>query len=268
MDAHVSEIYRYPIKSCKGHQLKYATLDRFGITGDRRWMIVDDRGKFVTQRQLAILTTLVPEPYSDGIIITHQKSSIEIKFEHLSERRCATVWQDDITVLDAGDKASKWLSEKVNKSLRLVYMPDDCHRLVDKHYAKKDQTVSFADGFPILLTTQSSLDLLNSRLFSPVSMDRFRPNIVITGCDPHEEDNWKTIRIGAVEFEVVKSCSRCVIPSIDQMTGDKNNEVLERLREYRLGEDKRIYFGQNLLYKHNADSPSKISVGDVVEIIS
>lgn len=268
MQAHVSEIYRYPIKSCRGHRLEYSNLDRFGIVGDRRCMLIDDKGRFVTQRQLAKLTMLVPELHSDRITITHKESAIEINLEGLSEQRLASVWKDTITVLDAGDEISQWLSEELNRSLRLVYMPEVCDRLVDNHYAKNNQTVSFADGFPILLTTQSSLDLLNSRLLSPIPMDRFRPNIVIAGCDPHAEDNWGKIRIGTVEFEVAKPCSRCVIPSIDQITGDKNNEILERLREYRLGRDKQIYFGQNLLYKYDADSVATISVGDVVEVIA
>ena len=257
-------LYRYPIKSCQGHTITEATLDRFGIQQDRRWMLVDKNNRFVTQRQLAIMTQLSPQPTSSGIRIRHKNDSLDVHFDDLVKKSDVKVWGDTVSALEATNKVSQWISEKLGKPLTLVYMPDSTFRNVDAHYASQEETVSFADGFPILLISQASLDLLNSKLSVPIPMDRFRPNIVVDGCDAHEEDKWKKIQIGDIIFDVSKPCSRCIIPSIDQLTGDKNPKILDRLREYRLGSDKQIYFGQNLLYQ----TTGKVSVGDSVTVLA
>jgi uncharacterized protein YcbX len=141
-------------------------------------------------------------------------------------------------------------------------MPDTCRRLVDGLYAREGETVSFADGFPLLLISQASLDDLNSRLDSPVPMNRFRPNLVVSGCDSFAEDGWRRLRIGDVEFDVVKPCSRCVIPSIDQATAQRDGQINRVLASYRRVNGQ-VMFGQNLLY-HRA---GKLSVGDPVQVL-
>lgn len=234
-------------------------------------MLIDRNNKFVSQRQLPMLTKIEAIYRSREITLKFEESSITVDPASLKVMRAATVWNDTIEVLDAGDSTSEWLNHTLGltnkKQVRLVYMPDSCQRKVDKQYAKHNQTVSFADGFPLLLISQASLDLLNSKLTIPVPMNRFRPNIVIDGCEPHAEDTWNKIKIGDTEFEVSKPCSRCVVPSIDQLTGDKDNEILERLREYRLGEDRQIYFGQNLIYKLTNNEKPIISIGDKIDLI-
>ena len=147
-------------------------------------------------------------------------------------------------------------------------MPEDCQRLVDGAYAKSAETVSFADGFPLLLLSQASLDLLNSKLGSPVPINRFRPNLVVDGCKAHAEDDWRQIRIGGMEFDVAKACARCVVPSIDQASGEKDSEILRALAAYRRFEDpgdgaRQVYFGQNLLYR----GAGELAVGDEVTIL-
>jgi len=123
--------------------------------------------------------------------------------------------------------------------------------------------VSFADGFPLLLISQASLDDLNARLSSPVPMNRFRPNLVVSGCEAFAEDSWRRIRVGEIEFDVAKPCSRCVMPSIDQASGRKDSEILRVLAGYRRGEDRQTYFGQNLLYRGSGE----IALGAIVEVL-
>jgi uncharacterized protein YcbX len=141
-------------------------------------------------------------------------------------------------------------------------MPDDAVRLVDGLYARDGETVSFADGFPILLISSASLDDLNSRLPSPVPMNRFRPNLVVSDCAPFAEDNWKRIRIGEMTFEVVKPCSRCAVPSIVQETAERDPHINRVLAGYRRFDGK-IYFGQNLLYPQGGE----LRIGDKVEVL-
>lgn len=142
-------------------------------------------------------------------------------------------------------------------------MGEECQRRVDTEYAHRGETVSFADGFPLLLVSAASLETLNSRLTQPVALDRFRPNLVVAGCGAHAEDEWRRIRIGSVEFDLAKPCSRCAVPSLDQMTGEKHPEILRALASYRHGADRQVYFGQNLVYA----SGGEIAVGDAVEVL-
>jgi uncharacterized protein YcbX len=145
---------------------------------------------------------------------------------------------------------------------RLVYMPDSCQRLVDGHFARDGETVSFADGFPLLLISQASLDDLNRKLDNPVPMNRFRPNLVVNGCDPFAEDGWRRIRIGDVEFDVAKPCSRCVIPSIDQATAQRDGQINRVLAGFRRFNGQ-VLFGQNLLYQR----AGTLTLGDSVEVL-
>jgi len=154
------------------------------------------------------------------------------------------------------------LSAQLGQPCRLVYMPDTCRRLVDGLYAREGETVSFADGFPLLLISQASLDDLNSRLDNPVPMNRFRPNLVVSGCDSFAEDGWRRIRIGDVEFDVAKPCSRCLIPSIDQATAHRDGQINRMLASYRRVNGQ-VMFGQNLLYQR----AGTLSLGDSVEVL-
>ena len=174
-----------------------------------------------------------------------------------------TVWDDRCKVLDAGDEAADWFSRFLAIDCRLMYFPDDEVRAVDPRYARPGDRTAFSDGFPLLLIAQASLDDLNSRLEAPISMARFRPNLVVQGCDAFAEDHWKEIRIGDLKFRIVKPCSRCTIPGIDPTTGERGLEPLRTLAAYRKRGTK-IFFGQNVI----ADGQGELRVGMPVEVIA
>lgn len=164
--------------------------------------------------------------------------------------------------LDCGDEAAAWLSRFLEMECRLVFFPEDEIRQVDPTYARSGDRTAFSDGFPVLLISQASLDDLNRRLKTPVAMRRFRPNLVVSGCEPFAEDGWKQIRVGEVTFRVVKPCSRCVIPNIDPDTAEKSAEPTRTLSGFRRRENK-IFFGQNLI----ADGMGKLELGMPVEVL-
>jgi len=259
----LSGITIYPVKSCAGFNLDCVTLDRFGPLGDRRWLVVDERGRFISQRDQAHMALIRVEQLQGGIRLRLGDSSIDsvIPGTDAPELR-VSIWEDSVRAVLADSGSGEWLSTQLGRPCRLVYMPETCQRLVDGLYARAGETVSFADGFPLLLTSQASLDDLNGRLDNPVPMNRFRPNLVVSGCDRFAEDGWHRIRIGDVEFDVAKPCSRCVIPSIDQATAQRDGQINRVLASYRRVNGQ-VMFGQNLLYQR----AGSLSVGDSVEVL-
>ena len=263
-EVRLSGISIYPVKSCGGIALASTRLDAFGPEGDRRWMLVDGAGQFVTQRNLARLALLETALEADQLVLSLEDRRLPVPVPAPeAPRRRVTVWGDTLEALDAGDAAADWLFETLGLPCRLVYMPDDARRQVEPLYARRGETVSFADGFPLLLISQASLDDLNARLDRPVPMNRFRPNLVVTGCEAFDEDRWQRLRIGSLEFDVAKPCSRCVMPSIDQATGQRDPQINRVLARYRRREGQ-VYFGQNLLYPE----AGTVSVGDSVEVLA
>ena len=259
----LSGITIYPVKSCAGINLDRVSLDRFGPVGDRRWLVVDERGRFVSQRDIASMALIHVEQEQGGIRLSLGDSSIQVLIPgpDAPEVR-VSVWEDSVRALLAGSVAGAWLSAQLGRTCRLVYMPENCQRLVDGLYARDGETVSFADGFPLLLISEASLEDLNSRLDNPVPMNRFRPNLVVSGCDSFAEDGWRRIRIGTVEFNVAKPCSRCAIPSIDQATAKRDGQINRVLASYRRVNGQ-VMFGQNLLYQR----AGTLSLGDSVEVL-
>jgi uncharacterized protein YcbX len=253
----------YPLKSGRGVDVDAMELDRFGPRGDRRWMLVNESGRFVSQREMGAMTGLSAEPLADGLRLAMGEQSIEVAIPAGDKPLLVDIWDDQVPARDAGPAVAGWLEQVFERPLRLVYMGEDCHRLVDERYARDGETVSFADGFPLLLVSASALEELNSRLTQPVGLDRFRPNLVVEGCKAHAEDGWRRIRIGDVEFEVAKPCARCAVPALDQRTGEKHPELLRALAGYRRREDRQVYFGQNLLYRGGGS----LRVGDQVEVL-
>lgn len=264
MELTLSDIYCYPVKSLGEWSLNRTEVDRFGIRHDRRWMVVDEAGRFLTQRQLPHMVHIRVSRQGDGWQLLAGQRQIHFSAPEASPGTTCevTVWRDTVAAVPVADAVSDWLSEQLNRHCRLVYMPPSTRRLVDTGYARQQETVSFADGFPVLLTTEASLQDFNRHLEQPVEMLRFRPNLVVQGGSPWQEDNWKTIRIGELEFDVVKPCSRCAIPTINRQTAEKEPAVFKALRQhrYRNGE---VYFGQNLIPRRQGE----LSVGDPVEII-
>lgn len=260
----LSKLYIYPVKSCRGLEQKSASVEAFGLRGDRRWMVVDAKGVMLTQRKLTSMCLIEAILDSNTLLLRHSvMNDLKVNIPAATNKVVVKVWDDFCDAYDAGDKSANWLSQILKTECRLVYFPDDGFRQVDLNYANKGDKTAFSDGFPLLLISQASLDDLNARLDKPISMNRFRPNLVVEGCEAYAEDGWKKIRIGENIFRIVKPCSRCVIPSINLETAEREREPTKTLLSYRK-QDNKILFGQNVI----ADSGgSVINVGMPVEII-
>lgn len=263
----ISELAIYPVKSMRQIQLQKSELQFGGLKHDRRWMVVDDKGVMVTQRQVARLCLIQPELLNPEVdcslkIIAVNMPAIKVNVPDGSVARKVIVWEDECNAYDAGNEVAKWLSEFLNIECRLVYFPDDETRIVDQTYAQPNDQTAFSDGFPILLTTQASLDDLNSRMDESIPMERFRPNIVVSGCEPFAEDDWKTLKAGDITLRIVKPCSRCIIPSIDIASAERSKEPIKTLASYRK-RDNNVFFGQNVI----ADGSGVIETGMPVEVI-
>lgn len=264
---HLSALYRYPLKSGRGESLRQAQLDVLGLAGDRRWMVVDAAsGRFLSQRQLPQMARLQARWQGAGLALAAPgMAELPVVLPGPdAPLREVSVWDDRLEVPDAGDAAASWLSELLGRPCRLVQVPEARARQVDIDYAQPGDRVGFADGFPFLLIGQASLDDLCARVGRPLEMERFRPNLVVSGSEPYAEDRWKRIRIGTVEFRVAKPCSRCAIPTLDPLTGERSpdHEPIATLKTYRKGEGG-VFFGQNLI----ADGTGELAVGMPVEVL-
>lgn len=259
----VSSLSIYPVKSCREVNQNSTWVEDFGLKNDRRWMVVDANGVMLTQRKITKMCLIQPEAIEAGLVLkTSTMDDLYVENPFASQKVSVKVWTDQCQAYDAGDEAANWLSHVLSTKCRLVYFPDDEFRQVDLNYANAGDKTAFSDGFPLLLISQESLDDLNQRLSVPVMMSRFRPNIVVKGCQPFAEDSWKKIRIGEISFRIVKPCSRCVIPSINIETAEREKEPIKTLVSYRK-RDNKIFFGQNVI----ADTIGKIEVGMPVDIL-
>jgi len=262
-DLQVNELAIYPVKSMRQIPLQYSPLDRFGFKHDRRWMVVDSNGQFITQRQQARMSLIQVKLMDQGVILqAPDMSEMSVATPGNRANTRVMIWKDQCNAVDCGDDVAHWLSRFLGVQCRLTYFTDDEVRQVDLNYADQGDRTAFSDGFPLLLLSQASLDDLNQRMEDPISMERFRPNIVVSGCEPFAEDNWRRIRVGELTLRVVKPCSRCVIPSIDPTTAERGPEPTRTLISYRR-RDGKVYFGQNVI----ADSVGHIEVGMSVEIL-
>ena len=258
---HLASINIYPIKSCRGMSRESARLDDFGLAGDRRWMVVDEEGIFLSQREAPRLALIEPEP-GDGWLVLGARGADPAGIRTpggRSPRLRVRVWDDEVEAQDAGEEAARWLGAWLDRPCRLVYMPEDSFRRVDPSRVPERRRVHFGDSFPLLLIGEGSLADLNGRLAVPLPMNRFRPNLVVAGTEPFAEDLWSAVRIGDVSFRVGKPCDRCVTTTIDQETGERGKEPLTTLAQYRKW-DGQVWFGQKLLH----EGPGSIHIGDPV----
>lgn len=271
---HVSGLLTYPVKSLGGISKDECYIDDFGFAYDRRFMLIDDNNKFVTQRTHPKLALLVVNEVlaSDGSLSAFEISSEQAPFPRiifpmsLYEEKAAyvcqvVVWGDSVSAKVLDSTHTKNISEFLGLNVCLAFMPTSSFRQVDRQFFSEDKRVSFADGYPFLLTSEVSLADLNARLEHPVSMKNFRPNIIISnGISAYAEDDWKRITIGDITFELVKPCSRCVMTTVTE-SGEKSEsrEPLKTLSQYRKNEFG-ICFGQNLVHLSNG----VIRVGDLV----
>lgn len=260
----LQEIYLYPIKSLGGIAVQEAQVEERGFKYDRRWMLVDQSGEFLTQRQhpqLALLQVALSESQLEVFSKGDPSQRIAFDLDLASNQELlVSIWGDQVLARVVSAEVSRWFSDFLQMDLDLVVMPESSHRKMDPRYAVQGESVSFADGMPYVMIGQASLDELNQRLEVPISMDRFRPNLVFSGGEAYAEDQFKQLQIGEVEFQVVKPCARCVLITVNQQTGEKGKEPLATLATYRTVNNK-IYFGQNAV----ALAPGIVRVGDPIQ---
>jgi uncharacterized protein len=267
----LATIHIYPLKSCAPLTLDAAIVEARGLVNDRRWMVVDASGKFLAGRQYPRLTLISAVP--DGAALrldAPDMPTLHIEPPPAGGMRIDTaVWGASVTPQLAAAAANDWISAFLGAPCRIVHMDAACTRAVkakyDGKYGEDGDVVSLADAFPLLLISQAALDQLNGKLAQPLPMLRFRPNLVVADTRPHAEDDWKRIRIGSIEFDVVKPCIRCVFTTVDFARGqfDPSGEPLRTLKTYRRTPDG-ITFGQNLIPR----GIGTLHVGAGVEVLS
>ncbi|MBC8210222.1 MAG: MOSC N-terminal beta barrel domain-containing protein [Gammaproteobacteria bacterium] len=250
MTANIHSLHIYPIKSCQGIDCEQVELTRTGFQYDRHWMLVDQQGQFLTQRQHPQMARIKPRITDNSLLISADDCvPLEIPLESPARQRLPVkIWNDQCSAALVSTAASEWFSAVLNHPCELVYLPDSEPRRVDPAYAHAQQTVGFADGFPLLIITQASAELLAQKLDEDIDINRFRANIVIDGCTAHAEDSWSAITLNNIQIDLVKPCSRCVIPSINQHTAESHPSLLKALAGYRR-RDGKIYVGQNGLHQ-------------------
>jgi len=266
--ATLAAIFVYPVKSAAGIALDAVELDAFGPRHDRRWLVVDPAGHFMTQRRHARLALIQPTLDSDTLMLDAPgmpRLALPLDPPAAAVER-VRIWNDDVDAQSAGDDAARWLSDFLGTPCRLVHMPDSSVRQVSLRYGRPGDRVAFADAYPLLLLSAESLDALNARLAEPLPVNRFRPNLLVRGGgEPHAEDRWRRIRVGSVEMDVVKPCARCVITTIDQATGrSAGKEPLRTLAAYRRGPKGGVLFGMNAIHR----TRGTLRVGDSVEVMA
>ena len=261
----VMALYRYPIKSCAGMALDVAEIGARGFVHDREFMLVEPRsGLFFTQRELPRMALIRPSVVGDLVTLgAPEMSPFSAQIVAEGPERDVVVWRDRCRAVDQGDAAAGWLSRFLGREVRLVRMAEDFSRSVNPDFAVDEgDEVGFQDGYPFLIISEESLADLNARLAEPLPMNRFRPNIVVRGGGPFAEDGWRRLRIGAVEFHLVKACARCAITTTDQETAAVGREPLATLATFRRVE-RGVLFGQNAIHA----APGAIRRGDAVEVL-
>ncbi|ARK11559.1 MOSC domain-containing protein [Fibrivirga algicola] len=298
MSLSLDQIIIYPIKSLGGVSVSDAVIEVGGLQYDRRYMLVepsfddrsgestapaDRRGTFITQRtvhSMALIDVAMNVPDNE-LTVWHRHAPTDVLTLPLVPPPSAespisvNIWDsEDVPAQLVSPEADAWFSRVIGKPCRLVYMPDSTRRTITSRHIRRDEVadpvVSFADGFPILLITQSSLDELNRRLADtvdePLSMARFRPNLIVEGlCWPHDEDTWATVELGDATFYGVKPCVRCVLTTIDPATGDRGKEPLRTLATYR-ATDSKVLFGENVMPARSSAGQT-IRVGETVRVL-
>ena len=262
----ISQLNIYPVKSLGGISKQTVQLCNTGFEYDRRWMLADENNLFLSQRTHPQMVLLHTAQTDNGFTISKyndENLSIIIPFVTEAKKKLkVTVWEDICEAVEVSNEHNEWFSDMLHFKCKLVYMPDDAVRFVDKRYAGNNELTSFSDGYPVLMIGEATLKNLNNKLKDALPMNRFRPNMVFTGGHAHIEDEMEKFTINKINFLGVKPCSRCVMTTINQQNATKGKEPLKTLSTYRMKNNK-IYFGQNILHQQNG----AISVGDTINII-
>lgn len=257
-------INRYPVKSCRGHALDEAVVEPWGLAGDRRWMLVDDEGVAVTARRHPRMVLITPHLQPDGLLVEAagvEPLAVDVPADGPTIE--VRVFASTAPGVPAAEGVHAWFSGVIGTSVRLVHLADPTQRHTDPLYGLDSDVVSFADGYPLLLATQESLAALDALCPEPLTIRRFRPNLVVAGFPAWDEDRWRRVRIGDATFRVVKSCARCVLTTVDPETGEKGPEPLRTLAGHRRWDGK-TWFGVNLV----PDTPGAVlRVSAPVEVL-
>lgn len=247
----LSGLFIYPIKSLGGISCdRWPVTDR-GLALDRRWMLIDAQGRFLSQREIPAMAQLSVATRGSDLVVQHRFTDREPLWipgePETGDLLQAQIWDDMVQVQHVSPLADAWFSQVLGQPCRLVYMPDASHRPVDPRYAQQGEGVNLSDGYPLLIIGEASLAALNARLAEPVPMARFRPNLVFSGGEPHAEDHWPAFELGPLTGYPVKPCARCQVITTDQETGARSPEPLRTLATYRRAGNK-VNFGMNVLY--------------------
>ncbi len=263
----ITALYIHPVKSCAAVAVTKAEVGRRGLTDDRRFMIVDANGRFLSQRTHPRMALLVAELSGDQLVLRDRANQElgELRVPRVplargdAPRRAVTVWRDTMDAL-ALPESEAWLTRALGKPATLVYQPEETLRVIPEDRAgRTGDEVSFADGYPCLLTSETSLADVAARVGAPLEMTRFRPNVVVDGGAPFEEESLRTVLVGSVLFRHAKPCERCTVPNVDPTTGESGSEPIRTLAGYRAKEGA-VFFGINLI----PETLGEIRVGDEV----
>jgi uncharacterized protein len=259
----LSQIFIYPIKSVRGIAVSEIQLDSSGPLQDRRWMMVDEEGLFLSQRKLPRMVLIETRFEGSDLVVTAPGMSPLVipTWSGEGEWVPVRIWRDHLSLPHPDQAYSDWFSAFLGRPCRLVHLPNAITRYVEPPFDNPEWRVSLADAYPLLVVTQASLDLLNTRLQSSIGVERFRPNLVISGTAPHADDAWRRIQIGSAQLAVVKPCARCSIVLVDPSTANIGIEPLRTLAEYRRM-PRSVTFGQNALVV----TPGHLRVGAAVEL--
>lgn len=267
----LTEINRFPVKSCRGETVDRAVVEPWGLAGDRRWMLVDEDGEVITAREANRLVLVDPAITADGLRLTAPDlPPLDVPTPHPADQVPVSIWGSRLTAAAAGPEADAWFSKAAGLPARLVHLDDPTRRPTSPDFSEPGDRVSLADGYPLLVATEESLAALNDVVVAaaptgrePLPMTRFRPNFVVSGVEPWAEDDWRRVRIGEAVFRAVKGCARCVLTTIDPDTADREKEPIASLAKIRRW-DGATWFGVNLV----PDTPgATIRVGDEVEVL-
>jgi uncharacterized protein len=267
----LSRLTLFPVKGLRGIDVPSRRVGPRGLDGDRRWMVVDASGRFLSQRSHPRMVLVDAELAEGGDLLrlhAPEMSPLELPARPEEDelpggvaRLSVTIWNDALELPAPSPDADAWMSAFLGDPVRLVYQPEGARRPVDPAFAPEAE-VSLADGYPMLLVSEASLAELNRRLDAPVPMDRFRPNVVVRGAaEPHAEDGWTHFRLGPVPCRGVKPCARCAVTTVHTETGERGKEPLRTLATYR-ARDGKVWFGQNVV----PDGVGTLSVGDPVRV--
>ena len=262
----LSSLIYYPIKACRGFEVAESQVERMGLEDDRRMMVTTPEGGFLTQRDHPRLALVTPTLKDGSLELSAPNfDSLRLHVQTTGTSHPVDIWKSQgVPAIDQGEEAAQWFSDWLGAPARLVHFADGFKRVVNEKYAvNADDHTGFADGYPILLISEESLADLNARLETPVPMDRFRPNIVVKGCEPFAEDTWNRIETGDVKLAVVKPCARCEVTTIDKVTLERKKEPLKTLGKYRKHELGAI-FGQNVIPLNGG----RLRLGMTVDVLS